>query len=289
VWSTLLDRRDWTSYVYVPIIVPILFLTPYLVMKSYERAHRINQIVESLAQESRDVEQMTRLIDGPTPPFTGASSEPLPLDKTAYLKDFTILQDLRIIDLRRWNSAARADNSLNSVVYGYRRLKVRKEPDSIRNDFRVSVLALSPNTQVRFPPQQLKPKLFSRNLTSHGRVEQLRHWEVGADLTSVPPGETVDIIYEHMSPGLFLQSGIEATTLSFEIEFATIELSRWLLLPQDREHTGYQLVRHPTGRPQDVEIVKPVSEFHANDRTILAFKLLALNPGYTYELTWFYR
>jgi hypothetical protein len=24
IWGTLLDWRDWTSYVYVPIIVPIL-------------------------------------------------------------------------------------------------------------------------------------------------------------------------------------------------------------------------------------------------------------------------
>ena len=30
IWSTLLDRRDWTSYVYVPLLVPILVLLPYL-------------------------------------------------------------------------------------------------------------------------------------------------------------------------------------------------------------------------------------------------------------------
>jgi hypothetical protein len=62
IWSTLLDHRDWVSYVYVPIIVPILFLTPYLAYKVYERSHRINQIVESLSQQSRDLEQMTRLM-----------------------------------------------------------------------------------------------------------------------------------------------------------------------------------------------------------------------------------
>jgi predicted acylesterase/phospholipase RssA len=285
VWTTLLDHRDWTSYVYVPLIVPLLFLTPYFVIKAYERSHRINQIYESLAQESRDLEQMTRLIDGPVPPFTGERAQALPLDKLPDPKDFTILQDLRIVDLRRWNPAS----GFGSSVYGYRRLKVRKEPNNQSNAFRISVLAISPDTQVRFPPQQLKPELYSRSLTTHGRPEQLRHWEVGADLTSVPPGEPVDIIYEHFSPGLFLKSGIEATTLAFDVEMETIELSRWLLLPQDREHGGYQLVRHPSDRPTAVEIVKPVTEFRADDRTILAFKLLALKPGYTYELTWFYR
>jgi len=35
--------------------------------------------------------------------------------------------------------------------------------------------------------------------------------------------------------------------------------------------------------------VKIVSEYLADDYTILAFKLLSLKAGYTYELTWLYR
>lgn len=31
-----------------------------------------------------------------------------------------------------------------------------------------------------------------------------------------------------------------------------------------------------------------VTRYLAQDYSILAFKLLALKPGYTYELTWFY-
>src|SRR5262249_40229481 len=49
LWSTLFDYRDWTSYIYVPIIVPIFTLLPYFIVKAYERSHRLNQIVESLA------------------------------------------------------------------------------------------------------------------------------------------------------------------------------------------------------------------------------------------------
>jgi hypothetical protein len=30
------------SYVYVPIIIPILFLLPYFVIKSYERSRRVS-------------------------------------------------------------------------------------------------------------------------------------------------------------------------------------------------------------------------------------------------------
>ena len=55
IWSTLLDYRDWVSYVYVPILVPLLVVLPYFIAKSYQRSHRVNQIVESLAQGSRDL------------------------------------------------------------------------------------------------------------------------------------------------------------------------------------------------------------------------------------------
>ena len=52
----MLDRRDWISYVYVPLLVPILVLLPYLVVKSHQRSHRLNQLVQSLSQGSRDLE-----------------------------------------------------------------------------------------------------------------------------------------------------------------------------------------------------------------------------------------
>ena len=56
IWSTLLDYRDWVSYVYVPLLVPILFLLPYFVVKSYQRSQRVNHLIESLSQGSRDLE-----------------------------------------------------------------------------------------------------------------------------------------------------------------------------------------------------------------------------------------
>ena len=154
------------------------------------------------------------------------------------------------------------------------------------NFFRVSVLALSPETQVRFPPQQLNPKLFSRKLENTAGGRKLVHWEVGADFQKVPAGEAVDIIYEHISPGLFLRDGVGSSTLSFDVEADTIELTRWLLLPEGKEYRMFQLIRYQTGKLGTSESVKIVSEYLADDYTILAFKLLSLKAGYTYELTW---
>jgi hypothetical protein len=49
------------------------------------------------------------------------------------------------------------------------------------------------------------------------------------------------------------------------------------------------LIRYPIGKPDASEHVDLVTRFLADDNTILAFKLLALKPGYTYEMTWSYR
>jgi predicted acylesterase/phospholipase RssA len=289
IWSRLLDYRDWVSYVYVPIMVPILVLMPYFVMKSYERSRRLNHIVESLSQGSRDLEQMSQLLDGPVEPFTGVKgTEELRADDKPDLKDFLILQDLRIIDLRNWKPLT-GKTEEGTFLYGYRRLKVQKRENAANHQFRVSVLAYSPATQLRFPQQQLNPRLYSRGLESTAAGEKLVHWEVGADFQKVPAGDFVDIVYEHLSPGTFVHGDVGSSTLAFDVEAETAELTRWLLLPQGKEYRTFQLIRYRTGKPETSEHVKLVTEYLADDSSILAFKLLSLDAGYTYEITWFYR
>src|SRR5215207_5393966 len=165
---------------------------------------------------------MTRLMDGPTTTFVGEKSEEFTGSDKADLTGFMILQDLRIIDLRKWQQVDEGTLDPGSHVYGYRRLKVLKEPGSSNNNFRISVLAISPDTQVRFPAQQLQPKLYSRNLTDRMSREplprdNLRYWAVGADFSKLPAGESVDIMYEHSSPGLFLHGGLNSTSLAFDV------------------------------------------------------------------------
>ena len=289
IWSTLLDYRDWTSYVYVPIILPMVVLMPYFSVLYYERTQRLDQIVESLAQGSKDVEQMGRLLEGPVARFEGEKAEELAPDAAAGSEGFTIMQDLRMIDLRRWRPES-ANSGADSYLYGYRRLNVRRDPANVnKHEFRISVLALSAETQVRFPAQRLRPKLYSRAAGTSAGGEKLVHWEVGADFRTVPSDEPTEIIYEHISPGRFLREGIGSITLPFEVEAKTIELTRWLLMPRRAHYRSFQLIRYPTGKPEHPESVRLVTQYQSEDRTILAFKLLGADPTYTYEVTWFYQ
>lgn len=297
VWSTLLDYRDWVSYVYVPIIIPLLFVLPYVVAKSYQRSHRISQLIDSLSQGSRDLEVMTRLLDGPMKPWPRTSAEEVPppaegVQDPASLDfaGFEVLQDSRIVDMRQWNPAVAAKNEQDHLVYGYRRLKVFKRPDNVKNNiFRITLLTTSPTAMVRCPSQRLQPKLSMSKAEGTVPGEKRCRWQISVDFSKVPAGEMVDVIYEHYSHGEFLQRAEGSTTLAFVVETNKSEVTRWFLMPEGKEYRKFGIIRYKTGKPQQAEPVQVVTEYLADDFSILAYKLMSVEAGYTYEVTWHYK
>jgi predicted acylesterase/phospholipase RssA len=290
IWSTLLDYRDWVSYVYVPIIIPILVLLPLLVIKAYQRSHRLGVLMDSLSHGSRDLELMSRLLDGPMPPWTGVAAEEVPKIGEYDFTGFQILQDSRILDLRRWKPGAAGKNDSSSQVFGYRRLKVLKKPDNTdHNIFRVRCLVTHPEAQVRFPQQRLQARLRRSAVEVGAGGEKKRHWEASYDFHRVPAGEFVDVFYEHLSPGEFLEVRDGATSIHVVCQADTAEVTRWILMPEDKEYRKFRILRYKTETPDRVEPVQIVTEYLADDLTILAYKLLSIEGGYTYELTWYYK
>ena len=149
---------------------------------------------------------MTRLLEGPVKPWIGEHAEEVAsLDKPDY-KGFMILQDSRIIDLRGWKPAA--DRRQRTRLRGLWLSATSRSSSSSRTrqpSLRIELLTTSPEAQVRFPPQQLKPKLLGCSLANTPRGEKQVSWEATVDFQKVPDGESLDIIYEHLSPGEFLR------------------------------------------------------------------------------------
>src|SRR5262249_37266625 len=52
IWSRMLDYRDWVSYIYAPIIIPLLILLPYFTYNAYQRSSHVKQLMKSLSQGS---------------------------------------------------------------------------------------------------------------------------------------------------------------------------------------------------------------------------------------------
>jgi hypothetical protein len=235
IWSTLLDRRDWTSYVYVPLLIPILVLLPYFAVKSYERSQRVNQLVNSLAQGSRDMEQMSRLLEhGPEPRWTGVPAEEVGKLDEPDLRGFEVIQDSWITDLRLWKPGEADTIDGGSRVHHYRRLKVLSKPGNTgRNLFHWTVLARDPKTNFRFPRQQIQPTLRKcLDVEGSARGEKGIRWETSFDFWNVPAGEHVDLIIEYQSAGLFLQPNENTITVPLNILTDTTELTAWILMPR---------------------------------------------------------
>ena len=79
LWSTLLDYRDWTSYLYVPLLVPILVVLPYFAAKWYHQSQVAQRLIEGIAQSNQDYALMSKLLQGgPMQPFVGMPVEEVP-------------------------------------------------------------------------------------------------------------------------------------------------------------------------------------------------------------------
>lgn len=178
---------------------------------------------------------------------------------------------------------------VESYVYGFRRLKVWKlRKETGKDPFRIRLLPTSPFTQVRFPPQELRPKLLVHREENGASGAERCRWEMSVDCEKVAPGDLVEILEEHLSPGDFVHDNGASATLTYEPPGKTAELTRWILMPEGRQYKSHRLLRYEKGKPETREVFKFATEYLATNHSILAFKLLALEPGYVYELTWYY-
>ncbi len=60
-------------------------------------------------------------------------------------------------------------------------------------------------------------------------------------------------------------------------------------MPKGKAYRNFHIIRYRTGEPDRVEEVQIVTKYLAEDSTILAYKLLSVDGGYTYEVTWHYK
>jgi predicted acylesterase/phospholipase RssA len=294
IFSTLLSFRDWTSSIYIPILLLVL-LVPYFLIDSYRQSRRLGRLIESISRGSPDFEIMSQLMRTPVRSFKGAAAEEVSKLEPRNYKGFNILQDSRILDLRPWNPTGEGRTDTNSLVYGYRRLKVQKAEHKAGADnhasdvFRVIALASHPDSQFRFPPQQFHPRLRRMHVENPSTHEKRCQFEVSVDLTKAPAGQVVDVIYETYSPGVFLQRDEVSTTIAFNAEFDAAEVTRWFLMPRGQEYKSFQILRYETGKPGTAAVVKEHTEYLADDFSIIAYKMASVKAGYTFEVTWFYK
>jgi hypothetical protein len=60
-------------------------------------------------------------------------------------------------------------------------------------------------------------------------------------------------------------------------------------MPEGKQYEDFRVIRHEKGKPEKAETVQTITRYLATDSTILAFKLLSLDAGYDYEVSWTYK
>jgi hypothetical protein len=271
-------------------LVPILVGVPFLVVKSHQDSQHVNNLIKSISQGSRDVGQMRQLLERRPEPWIGEPAEEATRFDPIDLRGFEILQDSCILDLRRWEPIQSEESDTSSLAYCYQRLKVFKQPENTGNpSFCLDLLATSPKTAIRFPAQRLQPKLAMNHVEGPSPAQKDYHWRANYDFQHVPAGEFVDLLIDYHSPGRYLRRGASGTAVVFPIRADTAELTAWILMPEGREYQSFRIVRYDTAKPEHPEAVRVVTEYLAEDLAIIAFKLLSLKAGHTYEVSWTYR
>jgi hypothetical protein len=286
LWSRFFDRRDWVSFVYVPILVPILLILPFASYRAYKRSVRLNNLTLSYAQGSPDLAKLDHMLDeDPEKPWKGVVVEEGNVISSPNVVGFKVLSDSRITDLRAWNPAAVANSDSASRVHTYRRICVVKQPETqLQALFTSRLILAGAEGEVRFPNQD-PPARVIKTLVGDGKKYR---WDAVFDLTKAPVGVPTDLVIEVQSPGIFLRGSESATGMGFSIETETAELSQWVLMPKGKRYEKFRYIRYKKGQPDTAEDKHFVTQYLAEDHSMLAFKLLALDPGFEHEISWVY-
>jgi predicted acylesterase/phospholipase RssA len=283
IWSRLLDYRDWTSFLYVPLLIPLLVVLPYFAVKWYRQSQVAQQLIEGIAQSNQDYALMSKLLqEGPMAPFAGEAVEDVkelaPIDN----KGIEVIADMRVLDMRQQRLRAAQATDEQSLAFVYRRMRIRKT-DPAADRFVVHFRLPTAQVEVRELNHRIPSVIRKGQAATAAGGAPAHILEIAFDLSKVPERDVIDLPIELMSRNLVPRSD---TSANFYVDDETGILSYWLLLPEGVQYQNFELLRYLTGKGSAPERVAPAYLFNTLQGQVLAFALLNLKPGFVYECRW---
>jgi hypothetical protein len=287
LWTPLLDPRDWLTWVYVPILALLLGVLPLFVYRTYRHVRLNAALTRAVAEMREDFSKMLELLEfGPPPTF--ASMESTEVDQLAPRlaeEGLDIISDNRITDLREWLSSPEENPRR---VYVYRHVMVRKNSESTQiPGLRLQSLWDSPDLSVSCENTSLSPALRRFNQSSDGNSGGPFAWEVALDFSSVPIGETVELIVNIMQAAAPDDHRFaEKEWWRFEVDANPEIATSWILLPSDKAHSNFSVVRSRNETPEVIELVKPTHQTRMYGGRVMNWSVVHPEPGFTYSSRW---
>jgi predicted acylesterase/phospholipase RssA len=287
VWSRLFDYKDWVSYLYIPLIALILWI-PFSIARLRHESAMAQRLIESMAQSSDDFHVMRKLLlEGSNHDWQG-----VPIEKKAQLRhtslaNFQILADTRYLDLRELRRDPSGKPAQGAWFYAYRRLRLRRALGVPNPQAGTIVFLLhfsAPDARIRSLDARFTPQVAIHENpapSEHGFHE----YEISFDMSSVAPGEIVDLPIELATSEI--HSSI-STLFTYRMSFDAPEqlVNVWILLPNAHKIADFTLFRQHADGLAGIESVAPIHKMLAPELGLLSFSLVSVDPQYVYVCQW---
>ncbi len=294
VWSTLLDWKDWPSYIYLVAGFLLFVVLPVRFYQIHRHARMLTDVINSIAAGDPDIRLVLDLVErDPTTswqPITVSDvAEPQPSD----FKGVEILSQSRIIDLREgWVGVGNTARMGKLRIRDRMRLRFVDETSPRKLVFH-TVFPLI-DIEYRQPPDQ--PPLVVRRIPlgaapapkaaagSAPHPEAVNEYELEFDLSGYPIDKQVTLELAAIFEFADMPPGRMPLMLNYQADLLTV----WMLFPENHPYQTYRLLRYPKGLPEAAE---PMSSRYTIDHPygqLIGWSLINPKPETVYECRWTY-
>jgi hypothetical protein len=282
VWATLLDWKDWPSYLYVALGLVLFVYLPVRVYTLHRRAEMLTSVIDSIAKGDPDIRLVLDLVE--SDPVAGWQKLEVADAAAPTVDDYAgveIMSSSRISDLRTaWEGGLRPDRG--GQVH-FRDRAVVRIVDEGRRDRGIVFRTVLPVEDVdyRQPPGAFPARVRRVRERAADGAEEI-HYELHVDLANAPIGEPIALELAAMVRFTSLPPGRLPLVMQFDADLLTV----WILFPDDHPYRRYQLVTYPRGH---VAAAEPLTSRYTIDHPygrLIGWSVITPRQGSVYECRW---
>jgi predicted acylesterase/phospholipase RssA len=282
VWATLLDWKDWPSYLYLALGLLLFVYLPVRFYTLHRRAEMLTSVIDSIAKGDPDIRLVLDLVE--SDPVAGWQKLDVTDAAEPTVDDYAgveILSYSRINDLRTaWRGGLRPDRG--GQVRFRDRVVIRLTDDTRRQKGVVFRTALPVEGVEYRQPNGSLPGRVRRVKERAADGSEESHYEYHVDLSDAPVGETVSLEVAAVVRYKSLPAGRLPLVMQFNADLLTV----WILFPDDHPYHRYQLVTYPRGQDTALE---PLTSRYTIDHPygrLIGWSVIMPRQGSVYECRW---
>lgn len=281
VWSTLLDWKDWPTYLYIALAALLFVYLPVRFYKVHRRAEMLTSVIDSIAKGDPDIRIVLDLVE--SDPFATWRKIEVTEAPSPTPDDFAGLEILsysRINDLRNaWSGRLGPDSG--GRVHFRDRVVLRVTDAARRGRGVVFRNALDIEDVDYRQPKSPYPIAVQRVAAVQPDASATRY-EYHCDLSKAPLDEPITLELGGAVRFSSLPPGRMPMVMQFDADLVNV----WLLFPEDHSYRRYDLVRYPRGAPDAAE---PLTSRYTIDHPygqLIGWSVIMPRRDTVYESRW---